>query len=897
MQPLIYTHTTSLASGIPLGGLGAGSVEIRDDGLFHDWEIFNNYQFSGNQADLPPEMWSEDAFFAIRAQPAGEHPRVRLLYDDDKKSRATAEWYDYAQIYNYPFLRNVQRISYSSRHPFAKLDYTDPGLPLRVELQAFTPFIPHHAKESGLPMAYFVFAVTNTSDKPCDVSLMFSLRNCVGYDQDKLTLTHQVQRSATSTSIIMGAEDIDPSARTAGTMAISALSPTASVMPAWTNGRGQTGFTNPAAPAMSQLFYPFRDTGRLDGEDGDWRREISKRAVQVQPDVLHADRQSGWQWRGALCQQKTLAPGESVEMTFLMSWHFPNHYHYSTQTLLGHAYENWFADAGEVAAYGCEHFISLHTQSRRFVDEFYRGTLAPWLADSLNAQLTTFPQTFWWCKDGSVAAWEGSACCQIIPNLHTIWSSWGPLLFFPELYLANKKAAIRFATDDAARPCCRNAFLDAEVAHRSQRVQEAQADLGGWIRSRWHRAGYSAEDFSTPKRGPASRAAFLYAASPCQLLRDWQWSGDRELLELVWPLVKESIERGIIGDLNEDGLPDGAISFLTYDHWFPPATNCYRGTMWLADVRIAAELATIIGDTETAQRYAQILQTGAATFERLYWNGSYYNFAYDFRRELPDSGCLADQVSGQLYLRLCGLAGIHPDAHVRSALAAVFKYNRKPEEGLLNGADPEGRTDWSYFARYSDDGADETRGGQWVTPWTGTEYYVAATMIAEGLVEEGLTVARDVYERYTAAGLLYNHLECGEHYFRALAAWAMLPALQGLTYEANSGNLHFAPRDQPDKHDSILLLPSGWGHITQRRTSQRQRDVIAIIDGVLRLRRITLELPVAAEGKEQAITVRLNREDHYQRLSAQHTRDGQTIYLSLQVDLSAGQQLTINVQW
>ncbi len=28
-------------SGIPLGGIGTGSVEIRPDGQFHEWQIFN----------------------------------------------------------------------------------------------------------------------------------------------------------------------------------------------------------------------------------------------------------------------------------------------------------------------------------------------------------------------------------------------------------------------------------------------------------------------------------------------------------------------------------------------------------------------------------------------------------------------------------------------------------------------------------------------------------------------------------------------------------------------------------------------------------------------------------------------------------------------------------------
>ena len=29
-------------SGVPLGGLGTGSVELRRDGYLHEWQIINN---------------------------------------------------------------------------------------------------------------------------------------------------------------------------------------------------------------------------------------------------------------------------------------------------------------------------------------------------------------------------------------------------------------------------------------------------------------------------------------------------------------------------------------------------------------------------------------------------------------------------------------------------------------------------------------------------------------------------------------------------------------------------------------------------------------------------------------------------------------------------------------
>jgi len=860
----IYEHTTSLASGIPLGGLGAGSVELRDDGGFHDWEIFNNHLWSGSPEDPPPDAWSEDAFFAVRAKPEGGEARVRLLYDDNKTSRAVSGWYDHAWIYNYPFLRPIRRIVYAGRYPFANLRYEDDALPVELSLTAFSPFIPFDAKNSALPLACFAFRARNPGRRPVDVSLMFGLRNFAGYDQDRLTFRHRVRRAGGATSVVMTA-DMDRAARTCGSMAAAALGPGVSVLPAWTDGRGLTGFPNAAAPGLSQLFYAFRDRGVLPGGPAAWRRDVARGDLVAARGALHGVRRAGQRWRAALARRAVLPPGGEAEFVFLMSWHFPNHYHYFDRGLrLGHRYERWFRDAGAAADYGARRYRRLRAASERFAGALFGGTLEPWFAHSLNAQLTTFPQSFWWTREGEVAAWEGSACCQTIPNIHTVWSSFQPLLFFPDLYAAMKRRSARFARAEGAAAAAaadrESPFLAAERARRRSQEASKRQDLGGWFDRRWQELGYRREDFAAADgRRKTPRGAALFLGSAAELLRDYLWTGDRRLVDDVWPLVRRALDGGIAADANGDGLPDGAISYLTYDHWFPPATNCYRGTMWLAELAAGAALADRLGETAAAARWRAAWRTGAASFDRLLWNGRYYDFCRDDRLGRNDPGCLADQVSGHLYLRLCGVPPVHPPARARAALRAVFRHNRRPEEGLLNGADPRGRTDWRYFARYSADGADEALSGQWVTPWTGTEYYVAATMIAEGLAREGLRVARDVYERYASSGMVYNHMECGEHYFRALAAWAMLPARQGLVYDAPRAALAFAPRTDAAAFDSILLLPGAWGRIRQSRRAGSQRDEIAIEAGRLRLRELTLERPAPAGGPAR-VAVRLGGE-------------------------------------
>jgi len=875
-----------LASGIPLGGLGTGSVELRADGRFHDWEICNNYLWSGVETDAAPEMWSEDAFFAVRVRPDGAPPRVRLLYDDDKKSRAADGWYDYAAMYNFPFARTIPGITYASRYPFATLTYHDDALPVQLRLSAFSPFIPHNAKDSGLPLAYFVFDVVNPTDLPCDVSLLFSMRNLAGYDADTLTLRHHVTRDDHAVRLHLGAHDCDESRRTHGTLTIAACDPQATWLTAWTDGRGLEGFENAASPGYAHLMHAMRDHGALPCNGTEWERSVSRPHASGNPTALHGQRQAGWRWRGALCQSFALAPGERRACTFLLAWHFPNHYHYHDPSVrLGHMYENWFPDAAAVAAYGIEHAARLHAQSQAFCDEFFNSSLPAWLLHSLNAQLTTFPQSFWWTKDGDVAAWEGSACCQIIPNIHTHWSSFQPLMFFPELYLNMKRRMAAFAHGDHAH----SPFLRCELRRREASEQSQRGALGGWFAQRYEKLGYCKEDFHPSQRARGARTSFLFLGSAVQLLRDLQWSGDQAVLDDVWPLVRESITHGLDADHNGDGLQDGAISFITYDHWFLPALNCYKASMWLAELAAAAHLAAVRGDDAFAAACRTALEKGRATFEQRLWNGAYYRLCYDQLLDRADEGCLADQVSGHLYLRLCGLPPVHDPTHVRAALAAVFAHNRRPEHGLLNGADPQGRTDWRYFARYSARGDDETLAGQWLTPWTGTEYYVAALMIAEGLVDEGLAVAYDVYERHVAMGMLYNQIECGEHYFRPMVAWAMLPALQGLVYDQATGVLTFAPRTTPDAFDTVFILPCAWGRVTRTQRAEGVALHIRVVRGSLPLSAVQ----TVSAGRASSVVCTLNDARSARPLAVNVTHDGLYVRLALAtpVTLAAGHAL------
>ena len=41
----VFMTRPPICSGVPLGGLGTGSIELRPDGEFHSWQIANPLRF------------------------------------------------------------------------------------------------------------------------------------------------------------------------------------------------------------------------------------------------------------------------------------------------------------------------------------------------------------------------------------------------------------------------------------------------------------------------------------------------------------------------------------------------------------------------------------------------------------------------------------------------------------------------------------------------------------------------------------------------------------------------------------------------------------------------------------------------------------------------------------
>ncbi len=77
--------------------------------------------------------------------------------------------------------------------------------------------------------------------------------------------------------------------------------------------------------------------------------------------------------------------------------------------------------------------------------------------------------------------------------------------------------------------------------------------------------------------------------------------------------------------------------------------------------------------------------------------------------------------------------------------------------------------------------------------WSGIEYSFASFLLENGRCREAAQIVETVKRRHTQNGRRFNHEECGEHYYRALASWAVLQSLTGLKADMPREKLSFAP--------------------------------------------------------------------------------------------------------
>ncbi|VDK83248.1 unnamed protein product [Cylicostephanus goldi] len=139
----------------------------------------------------------------------------------------------------------------------------------------------------------------------------------------------------------------------------------------------------------------------------------------------------------------------------------------------------------------------------------------------------------------------------------------------------------------------------------------------------------------------------------------------------------------------------------TYDAWRMEGVSAYCGSLWLASLRVAAEMARILGYEECEKQYLQILESARKVFIERLWTGSYFRFC---ERSRSRESIMADQLCGIWFLQSVSpqlAAEVLPQSMVRQALNTIYGYNvcrfAGGKMGAVNGMRPDGVVDREYI--------------------------------------------------------------------------------------------------------------------------------------------------------------------------------------------------------
>ena len=164
------TTTKTHASGIALGGIGSGSVELFPDGEFHYWLVANQPRITESCCEKKVDDGENSAgalSFWVRECKDNGRPVVRKL-----GMKTDAEDFSYRMFaWNKP----VEKIEFDGRFPVCKLDYADSALSCKLSLKAVSPFVPHNSDVSSTPGFYMDFTVENPTDSNLHISLLGNL--------------------------------------------------------------------------------------------------------------------------------------------------------------------------------------------------------------------------------------------------------------------------------------------------------------------------------------------------------------------------------------------------------------------------------------------------------------------------------------------------------------------------------------------------------------------------------------------------------------------------------------------------------------------------------------------------------------------------------------------------
>jgi uncharacterized protein (DUF608 family) len=834
-----YRGSNRLQIALPLGGIGAGSICLNGEGALQDFSIRHRPDTTAIPDETGDRVNYDSAFALLHIKNTGITRMVEgplppeKIYDQGLK----AQGYRAGGQEGLPRFRQC---SFRGEYPFGYVNLSDEAIPLAVQITGFNPFIPLDDVNSSIPCAILEYTLTNRSKETVDYEFSYHISHLApGKDE----LSASASRNALIPGMGIYFYNIDrPQSASYGSAALGVIGHTPKIKAMWLRG----GWYDSISALWREV-----STGDFHENDGSEAERYGRVDGHYRDDVK---KRNG----GSILLAGSLKPGAKITYPIVITWHFPNvdfdfrgvkaiqldlnehtcccNNNCEEQTQPAPKWHPYYVsqwkDARHVFQYVSKNYTGLRRRTRKFHDALFASSLPAYVLDAVSANLGILKSpTVLRQENGNIWAWEGCycdrGCCK--GSCTHVWNYAQAMPhLFPALERTLREQELERSMDDQGHINFRASLPDGPTDHSFHAAADGQ--LGGIMK----------------------------------VYREWQIYGDPVWLAKMYPLTKCSMDFCIE---QWDPKHEGTLSephHNTYDieFWGPDGmcTSFYCGAL-----TAMAALARASGHSQDAPLYEELAKRSADYLDQQLFNGEYFyqkvawkgmrdtSFAdrINENKENPTeeeslliaegpkyqygTGCISDGVFGAWLAELCQLESPQNRTHIRQMLESIFRYNFKTslwdhanpqrpgyalgdEPGLLLCTWPHGGKPTLPFV-YSDE------------VWTGIEYQVASHMIAAGMVEEGLTIVAALRSRYDGRTRNpWNEYECGSYYARALASYALLPALSGFRYSAVTQTLWLEPRLDMDSFRCFFSTASGWGTINLHDSATPNEAPVLDID-------------------------------------------------------------------
>ncbi|KAF9603546.1 hypothetical protein IFM89_037027 [Coptis chinensis] len=829
--------------GVPLGGIGAGSIGRSYGGQFQRWQLFSGI------CEHKPVLANQFSIFVSRTN--GERYSTVLSPVNPEVLKESTP----SGIGSWDWNFNGQSSTYHALYPRAWTVYDgEPDPKLRLVCRQMSPFIPHNYKESSYPVAVFTYTIFNSGKTDANVNLLFTWANSVG-GSSGLSGNHSNLKMTTKD----GVHGVLLHHKTSNgqppvTFAIAAQETAdvkISVCPYFVVSGNSKGFT------ASDMWHEIKECGSFDHLDFNKSPRTSEPGSSI----------------GAAIAASLIVQSQTVRtVTFSLAWACPE-VKFGSGKVYHRRYTKFYGTGGNAAESLAHDALLDHGQWESEIEKWQRPILEDrrfpeWYPITLFNELYYLNAggTIW--TDGSpplqslvtierkkfsldrsnsdvqkpVITPQGDIAVDILERMTSVLEqiykpvtsnsafgtsllqngeeNIGQLLYLEGIeYCMWNTYDVHFYASFALimlfpklELSIQRDFAAAVMMHDPERMQILSN--GKWVPRKVlgavpHDLGLNDPWFEVNAYNiyDTDRWKDLNPKFVLQVYRDVIATGDKRFAQAVWPSVymamayMEQFDKDGDGMIENEGFPD-----QTYDAWSVKGVSAYTGGLWVAALQAASAMAREIGDKASEEHFWIKFQKARGVYDQL-WNGSYFN--YDNSGGGSSASIQADQLAGQWFARACGLEPIVDEDKARAALEKVYDFNvlkvKNGTRGAVNGMRPDGTVDMSAL--------------QSREIWSGVTYAVAASMIHEDMVETAFRTASGVHEAsWSEEGLGYafqtpegwntNEQYRSICYMRPLAIWAMQWAL-------SPPKLFKEEMSLDSKEDYLFMHDAGFSRVAQ----------------------------------------------------------------------------------